>query len=196
MFAKPKLQLVPIRSCRAKIARVIGIWNCMPRLESSYVSICNLQLMYFVIGSFWRGLHCEGWKFCWAHFCEVPPPPQKKTTYLTAKMAFNKCWFQYWTLVLAMLDFLRLCPGRMTISYRWNGWGADHTGQFWHHPSASPTLIVWKVVGQHLFLNIIPTNFMARTKQKSWCDWGMSLRNNRLRNITNHFRGIYRIHTK
>ena len=35
-------------------------------------------------------------------------------------------------------------------------WWTDHTGRFRHHPSASPAIIVRKVVGQHLFLNIIP----------------------------------------
>ena len=47
---------------------------------------------------------------------------------------------------------------------------ADHTGQFRHHPSASPAVIVRKVVGHHLFLNIIPNNFTARTERKVWCD--------------------------
>ena len=31
------------------------------------------------------------------------------------------------------------------------------------------------MVGQHLFLNIIPNNFTARTEQKVWCDWGILL---------------------
>ena len=52
-------------------------------------------------------------------------------------------------------------------------WGADHTGQYWHHPSASPAVIMWKVVGQHLFLNIVPNNFTARTEREVWCDRGM-----------------------
>ena len=47
---------------------------------------------------------------------------------------------------------------------------ADHTMQFRHHPSASPALIVRKVVGHHLFLNIIPNNFTAWTEWKVWCD--------------------------
>ena len=29
-------------------------------------------------------------------------------------------------------------------------WGVDHTGRLGHCPSASPTVIVWKVVDQHL----------------------------------------------
>ena len=52
-------------------------------------------------------------------------------------------------------------------------WGADHTEQFRHHPSASPAVIVRKVAGHHLFLNIIPSNFTARTERKVWCDRGM-----------------------
>ena len=53
------------------------------------------------------------------------------------------------------------------------GWGADHTRQFRHHPSASPAVIVRKVVGHHLFLNVIPNNFTAKTERKVWCDRGM-----------------------
>ena len=54
-------------------------------------------------------------------------------------------------------------------------WGVDHTGQFKYHPLASPALIVWKMMGQHLFLNIIPNNFKVGTGQKLWCDQGMSM---------------------
>ena len=34
----------------------------------------------------------------------------------------------------------------------------------------SVTIIVWRVVEQHLFLNIIPGNFTARRWRKIWCD--------------------------
>ena len=51
--------------------------------------------------------------------------------------------------------------------------GADHIGQFQHHPSASSAVIVRKVVVHHLFLNIIPSNFPARTERKVWCVRGM-----------------------
>ena len=60
-------------------------------------------------------------------------------------------------------------------------WGVDHTGQFRHHPLlASPVVIMWKVEGQHLFLNIIPNNFTAGTGRKVWCDQGMRGRSHRL----------------
>ena len=42
------------------------------------------------------------------------------------------------------------------------------------HPSAFLAVIVWKVMGQHLFLNIIPNNFTVRTAQKVWCDRSMN----------------------
>ena len=42
--------------------------------------------------------------------------------------------------------------------------------RFLHHPSASPAVTMWKVVGQHLFLNIIPNDFIARTGWKVCCD--------------------------
>jgi len=45
----------------------------------------------------------------------------------------------------------------------WACWGANHTGQFLHHPTTSPTMLVWKVVDKYLFLNIIPNNFIVRT---------------------------------
>ena len=44
--------------------------------------------------------------------------------------------------------------------------GADHTGQFRHHPSTSPAVIVRKVVGDHLFLNIIPAISRLEPKGK------------------------------
>ena len=31
------------------------------------------------------------------------------------------------------------------------------------------------MVGPHLFLNIIPSNFTTETGRRVWCDWGMSL---------------------
>ena len=75
VFAKPKLQLVPSRNC-------MNYWNLevsarVPRLESSYFSICKFQPLYFMTCSVWRCLHYEGWKLCRAHFCKVTLPPEK-----------------------------------------------------------------------------------------------------------------------
>ena len=53
-------------------------------------------------------------------------------------------------------------------------WRVHHIRQLRHHSSASPAVIVRKVVGYNLFLNIIPNNFTARTERKVWCDQGMS----------------------
>ena len=36
--------------------------------------------------------------------------------------------------------------------------GADHPNHSSHHPSASPVVIVWKVVTQHPFIYIVPNN--------------------------------------
>ena len=52
-------------------------------------------------------------------------------------------------------------------------WEVDHTSQFRHHSSASLTVIMWKVVDQHLFINIIPDNVTAGTGRKVWCDRGI-----------------------
>ena len=89
------LQSVP--SCNCWSYWNLKVSTRVPRLESSYVSIHKLQPLCCVTCNFWRGLHCEGWKSCRAHFCEVPP---KQNKILTAKMAFDRCWrLQYWTLV-------------------------------------------------------------------------------------------------
>ena len=102
-FAKPKLLSFHSRNCKSN-------WNLkvfarVPRLKSNYLSICKLQPLYFVASNFWRGIHCDQWKLCRAHFCEVPAPPpprnlikikikktKNKKTSLTAKMAFDRCW--------------------------------------------------------------------------------------------------------
>jgi hypothetical protein len=42
------------------------------------------------------------------------------------------------------------------------------------HPSTSSAVIVWTVVDKHLFLNIIPINFLAEIGRKVWCDRDMS----------------------
>ena len=55
--------------------------------------------------------------------------------------------------------------------YKWPVW---LTPQLWYHPLASPNVIEWKVVGQHLFLNIIPNNLMVETGQFFWYDQGMT----------------------
>jgi hypothetical protein len=51
-------------------------------------------------------------------------------------------------------------------------WGVDHTSHLRHRPLASPDVIVWKLVGQHLFLNIISFDFKVGTGGKFWCDHG------------------------
>ena len=100
-------------ACRAEVAvnaeskfqsrNCKSYWNLkvftrVPRLEPNYVSTYKLQTLYFVTGSFWRGLHCEGWTLSWAHSCEVPP---KQNNFLMAKVAFDRHWkLQYWTLVV------------------------------------------------------------------------------------------------
>jgi hypothetical protein len=33
---------------------------------------------------------------------------------------------------------------------------------------------MWKMVGQHLYLNIIFNNFIVKTGHSVWCDQGMS----------------------
>jgi hypothetical protein len=49
------------------------------------------------------------------------------------------------------------------------GWGVDYIGYLWHPPLASPVVIMWEVVSRHLFLNIIPNNFMVGIGRNCWC---------------------------
>ena len=51
--------------------------------------------------------------------------------------------------------------------------------------------MVWKVVGQHLVLNIIPNNFTARTRRKFWCDRGISLSLSQITALLILFTGDY-----
>jgi hypothetical protein len=49
---------------KLKSMNCMSYWNLkvfarVPRLDSSYVSICKLQPLYIVISNFWRGLHCD-----------------------------------------------------------------------------------------------------------------------------------------
>ena len=91
-------------ACRAEVAGVIGLGTCLLECQDWSLAMflrCKLQPLYFVTCSFWRDLHCEEWKLCKTHFREVPPQPQRlKKTFVTAKVAFDKCWWrlQYWTL--------------------------------------------------------------------------------------------------
>ena len=54
-----------------------------------------------------------------------------------------------------------------------------HGNKFEHHQvqtlsiGISDYVIVWKMMDQHLFMNIIPNNFTAETGRGVWCDWGM-----------------------
>ena len=88
------------RNCRS-------YWNLevstrVPRLESSDVSICKLQPLYFVTCCFCRSLHYERWKLCGAHFVKCP---KIKTNFLDSQ---NCIWqvlktstlntaFRYWS---------------------------------------------------------------------------------------------------
>jgi hypothetical protein len=50
-------------------------------------------------------------------------------------------------------------------------WRADHTGQFWHPPLRSLAVIMWKLVGQHLFLNIFPNKQFLGWNQTQTLVW-------------------------
>ena len=71
----------------------------------------------------------------------------------------NGCMFQY----TSMRTPLR--PKQAILR------GSSHQPHMAQYVSISNYTSV-KMVGQHLFLNIIHNNFTTRTKRKVWCDWG------------------------
>ena len=98
-------------------------------------------------------------------------------------------WFKKWPHQLASSSWTVYSSNHLLVASDWmlllflvavEKWGADHTRQFRHHPSASPAVIVRKVVGHRLFLNIIRSNSTARTERKVWCDRGMSFLSTRV----------------
>ena len=108
VLAKVKLQSMLSQNCRS-------YWNLevsarVPRLESRCVSICKLQPLYFVTSNFWRGLHCDGWKLCRTHFCEV-----HKT--ITQKKLF---WRPKWHLTSVEDINIEHCSGGLTSSDKFN----------------------------------------------------------------------------
>ena len=74
-----------------------------------------------------------------------------------------------WSLLAPYVSWVRM-------GWMWDMlvWGADHTDHLWHHLSASLVVIMWNVVGHHLFMNIIPNNFMDETRRK--VRWGRDMR--------------------
>ena len=91
-------------------------------------------------------------------FC---PDPAVK---LPGIMLRNRCWpTTFYTITVG--DANAWCR-------KWLVWLAPDS---WHHPLTSLIVIVWKVLGEHLFLNIIPGNFMVETGRRFWYDRGMSL---------------------
>ena len=101
VLAKPKLQLLPSRSCcRVEIARDAEIWKCLLECQEwsrTTIFICKLQLMYFLTCSFWRGLRCDWWKFYSVHFGKCPYKTTRLSRpkwYLIGVEAFNiEQWF-------------------------------------------------------------------------------------------------------
>ena len=84
-----------------------------------------------------------------------------------------------------LVKYFQVCPIKFSIlsppllhidshNTTFPSWGVDHTNHFRYHPLASSAVIMWKVVDQHLILNIIPNNFTAGTKRKVWCDQNMT----------------------
>ena len=74
---------------------------------------------------------------------------------------------------------LNTIPNCFIVGTGWKVWcdwgmrGWSHR-PVWHHPLTSPVVTMWKVMGQHPFLNTVPNNFTTTgTKQKVWCDPGM-----------------------
>ena len=65
---------------------------------------------------------------------------------------------------------LRCDDQKATLALRRGSWS--------HQPAQTPPVgifgcNVWKVMSQHLFLNVMPNNYTVGGKQKVWCDHGM-----------------------
>jgi hypothetical protein len=111
VLAKPKLQSVPSQSCRVEIAGVIGIWNCP--LECQDWSPPMLLFANYSHCIFWHAIFGEaftmkGGNFAKHIFVKCPKTQQKKT-FLTVKMAFDKCWrLEYPTLGATPTDGILL----------------------------------------------------------------------------------------
>lgn len=84
-------------------------------------------------------------------------------------MRFDILWKDQWHMKMHLLN--GPCPKtslHQEVSFNYNnvwwisfGWEAHYTNHFWHHTLTSPALIVWILMGQHIFLNIIPTHVMV-----------------------------------
>ena len=89
--------------CHAEVAVGVELklhnWNCrsywnlkvsarVPRLDSSYVSICKLQPLYFVTCSFWKAFTMKGGKFAKHIFVKYP----KYNIIFDAHNVFDRCW--------------------------------------------------------------------------------------------------------
>jgi len=113
VLAKPKLQSVLSQSCRVEIAGVIGIWNCP--LECQDWSPTMLLLYLQIIVTIFFDMHFlerpSQWrvKTLQSTFLWSAPKPNKKKTFLTIKMAFDKCWrLEYSTLGATPTDGILL----------------------------------------------------------------------------------------
>jgi hypothetical protein len=103
------------------------------------------------------------------------------TSFFVVTMPYA-CWFLWRAYYIEDFKWhLHFNSGlRLEGHWRLQSWtlvqvDVDHTGHFWHRPSTFPAIIIWKVVSQHLFLNIIPNNSIARTGRKVSCDRGLIL---------------------
>ena len=117
--------------------------------------------------------------WCWAaldyengHSGEGPIMPRSHQPFhsvlvvkLLGIMLRNRCWPATFHTITDR-DADRWCQ-------KWLVWLALDTSHFGHNSSASLAVIVWKMVDQHLVLNIIPSNFTTWTGHKVWCDWGL-----------------------
>ena len=83
VLAKPKLQ-----SWNCKIWLNWKVSARVPRLESNYAFICELQPLCYVTRSFLKSLRYEGWKLCKAHFLQ----PFAKVTMVLILQWFIVCW--------------------------------------------------------------------------------------------------------
>lgn len=91
----------------------------------------------------WR--QARGLTYAWFDWPRVRGSEKVSSQNIPSRLKISK---------LYMVQFI-WCPPLVQYSMR-----VDRTSHLWYYPSASPVVIVWKLVDQHLFHNIIFSNFM------------------------------------
>jgi hypothetical protein len=103
VLAKPKLQLMPSRSCTVKIARVIEIWKCLLDCQDwspTMFLFVNYRHCILWHAFFWEAFTVTSENFTEKFLWSAPPPKKKKRWpqwHMTGVEDFNieHCWYPF-----------------------------------------------------------------------------------------------------